>query len=73
MYKKTQNITLVAKDGLATQITIYHAKKSFASINHLDFYNVKFSPPKTRIKNIGRKKLLVSLLNVKLQLFNFVS
>ena len=44
MYKQNQNITLVAKDGSATQITIYQAKKLFASTNNFDFDNIK-SPP----------------------------
>ena len=49
MYKQNQNI-LVAKDGSATQITIYPAKKSFASTNHFNFDNIKSPPPKTIIK-----------------------
>ena len=73
MYKQNQNITLVAKDGSATQIIIYQAKKSFASTNHFDFDNIKSPPPKTKIKNIGRKKLLVSLLNVEIHVLNFVT
>ena len=49
MYKKKQNITLVAKDGLKTLITIYQAK-TFAPTNNLSFNNIKFPPAKTRIK-----------------------
>ena len=58
MYKQNQKITLVAKDGLTTLITTYQEKKLFATTNHSDFDNIKFSPIKTRIKNIDRKKLL---------------
>ena len=50
MYKQNQNITLVGKDGSATQITMYQAKKSFTSTNHFDFDNIKSPPPKTKIK-----------------------
>ena len=56
MYKQNQNIALVAKDGSATQIIIYQAKKSFASTNHFNFDNIKSPPPKTK-KNIGGKKI----------------
>ena len=49
MYKQNQNITFIAKDGSATQITINQAKKLFASTNHFDFDNIKSPPPKTKI------------------------
>ena len=53
MYKQSQNITLVAKEGLATRITVYQAKKSFAFTNDFDFDNIKSPPPKTKIKKIS--------------------